>query len=102
MNELDFNWKYKDYELRACPQRLVKFNEEDVNETIDLIKWEGTGNNRSCFSLAYWRKVRDGYDLYLVGTRFFDYIDKEDLSMVMEQLHKAQKILDAFYQRCEE
>ena len=38
--ELNFNWKYKDYELRACPKTLARLNKEDQNETIDLIKWQ--------------------------------------------------------------
>ena len=27
--ELKFSYKYKDYELRACPKRLVRFNEDE-------------------------------------------------------------------------
>ena len=52
--ELEFSYKYKDYELRACPKRLVRFNEDEPNETIDLIKWETADDGkRYCYSLAY-------------------------------------------------
>lgn len=84
--ELNFNWKYKDYELRACPKILARLNKEDQNETIDLIKW-GAHNDgeKYCFSLAYWKRGSEGFDLSLVGSRVFEYIDEEDLEIVWEQ-----------------
>ena len=36
--KLEFNWKYKDYELRAVPKQLVRFSEDEENTTIELIK----------------------------------------------------------------
>ena len=38
MSELRFDWRWKDYGLRATPKRLVRFDDEESNETIDFIK----------------------------------------------------------------
>lgn len=93
--ELNFNWKYKNYELRACPKHLVKFNDDDKNETIDFVKWND--DHTSCFSLAYWIKNKERYDLTIVGNRAFEYIEDEDIDIVWTHLKAAQKILDAYW-----
>ena len=97
--ELNFNWKYKDYELRACPKHLVRFSDEEENETIDLIKWQThkEDGKRYCFSLAYWKRGSEGFDLSLVGSRVFEYIEEYDLEVVWKQLHAAQLVLDNFW-----
>ena len=99
MNEqkLEFNWTYKDYELRACPKQLVRLDNEP-NETIDLVKWDSNGNSKPyCFSLAYWRKNKDGYELYFVGDRPFKYIEPEDIEIIWKALQLAQKVLDDWF-----
>ena len=96
--ELEFSYKYKDYELRACPKRLVRFNEDEPNETIDLIKWETTDDGeRYCYSLAYWVQDKEGYDLKFVDNRPFKYIDTEDIEMIWTMLKAAQETLDTFF-----
>lgn len=97
--ELNFNWKYKDYELRACPKHLARFSDDEENETIDLIKWQTDKEDgrRYCFSLAYWQRDKEGFDLTLVGTRVFEEIEEDDLEMVWKQLHTAQLVLDRFW-----
>ena len=37
--ELKFDWRWKDYGLRATPKRLVRFDDDESNETIDFIKY---------------------------------------------------------------
>ena len=96
--ELKFSYKYKDYELRACPKRLVRFNEDEPNETIDLIKWETADDGkRYCYSLAYWVQDKEGYDLKFVNDRPFTYIDIEDIEMIWAMLKAAQETLDTFF-----
>lgn len=102
--ELSFNWKYKDYELRACPARLVRFDNES-NETINLIMWKTNPNGKkTCFSLAYWIKNSEGYDLKFVGNRPFECIEPEDIRIIWKAIGIAQKTLDAWFeiQRLEE
>lgn len=95
---LDFYWKYKSYELRACPKHLARLTPEEPNETIDLVFWEEDSKGKDyCFSLAYFIKDSEGYRLNFVGDRPFRYIDEGDIPLVWNALNAAQKILDAFF-----
>lgn len=97
--ELNFSWKYKDYELRACPKPLVKTRIYDKNETIDFVKWRtNSDGTKYCFSLAYWRRNSEGYDLRFVGNRPFDYIEVEDLDTIWEALRMAQDVLNKWFE----
>ena len=99
---LEFSWKYKDYEIHACPKHLVRFCEDEPNVTIDLVKWYDHGGKRLCYSLAYFIKKEEGYDLRFVGNRPFEDIDAEDVLEVWEALKTAQAVLDAFFRGDEE
>ena len=94
--KLEFNWKYKDYELRAVPKQLVRFSEDEENTTIELIKWDTkeTGE-RYCFTIAYWI-YKEGYKLRFVEDRMFKCIVDEDIYLIWKQLKLAQKVLDEF------
>lgn len=95
---LEFSFKYKNYELRACPKRLVRFSPNEPNETIDLIKWEtDSGGRKFCFSLAYFEKTGEGYRLKFVYSRPFDCIEPEDVKILWSALKHAQEILDEFF-----
>ena len=94
--KLEFNWKYKDYELRAVPKRLVRFNEDEENHTIELIKWNTKEDGKKhCFTIAYWI-YKEGYELRSVGNRIFNCIEIEDIAIIWEQMKLAQKVLDEF------
>ncbi len=96
--KLEFCWKYKDYELRACPKRLVRFKDDELNETIDFIKWQtDASGKRGCFSLAYWTNDSEGYELNFVGDRPFRYIEPEDIGIIWKALKMAQKVLDGWF-----
>ena len=96
--QLEFRWKYKNYELMACPKQLARFTPDEPNETIDLVLWKKDKAGKDyCFSLAYFRKDSEGYYLKFVGNRPFQYIDEEDVPFVWNALNAAQKILDAFF-----
>ena len=96
--KLEFNWKYKDYELRAVPKMLVRLDEDEENETIELLKWDTRENGeRYCFTMAYWIYTDDdGYELRLVGNRMFNYIETEDIAIIWEQMKLAKEALDDF------
>lgn len=97
-SSLEFNWKYKNYELRACPKHLARFTPYEPNETIDFVSWKKDGKGKDyCFSLAYFLKGSEGYYLKFVGDRPFQYIDEDDVPYVWKALNAAQKILDAFW-----
>lgn len=94
---LEFSLKFKDYELRACPKCLARFHPEDKNETIDLVKWSGEGENRHCFSLGYFTRDSEGYDFKFVGNRMFKYIESEDVFVIWSALKCAQEVLNIFF-----
>lgn len=94
---LDFSFKFKDYELRACPKRLARFSPDEKNETIDLIKWSGEENNRYCFSLGYFQRESEGYSFKFVGDRPFKHIKSEDVPTIWEALKFAQEVLNNFF-----
>lgn len=97
--QLEFSWKYKNYELVACPKHLARFSADEPNETIDFVYWTKEHNGKSyCFSLAYFTKGSEGYTLRFVGDRPFRYIEKEDIQPVWCALDAAQKILDIFFE----
>ena len=93
---MEFNWKYKNYELRAVPKRLVRFSEDEENHTIELIKWNTKDGKKYCFTIAYWQNTNSGYELKAVGDRIFEFIDDEDIPLIWQQLKLAQKVLDKF------
>lgn len=96
--KLEFNWEYKDYALHACPKRLVRFEENEPNETIDLVKYDvGSDGKRYCYSLAYWRRDSEGYYLHFVGGRPFKHIEPEDIEVVWQAMKVAQKVLDGWF-----
>jgi len=97
--ELDFNWKYKDYELRACPTSLARLNPDDKNTTIDFVKWfrPADGKKPYCFSIAYFVKDNEGYDLKFVGDRPFKYIEEEDLLVCWTALKMASGLLNNWH-----
>ena len=95
---LEFHWKYKNYELRACPRHLVRFGDDEPNVTIDFVFWERDKYEKDyCFSLAHWIRDPEGYYLRFVGDRPFQYIASEDIPFVWNALNSAQKVLDAFF-----
>ena len=95
---LEFSFKYKDYEIRACPKHLVRLSPGEKNETIDFVKWYvNDEGNRCCFSLGYFKRNSEGYYFNFVGSRPFEYIEREDLEIIWSILKQAQKILDIFF-----
>lgn len=91
MKSLEFEWKLGDYKIHACPKRLVRFSDEEPNETIDFCKIE----NDCRFSIAYFKQDKDGFwDLNLCGERFWDYVPKEDWIEVMTALKMAHQTLN--------
>lgn len=96
---LEFNWNYKYYTIRAVPKCLVRFEESDINETIELIKWYHDKEDGSlhCDTLAYWATDEEGYYLKFVGDRPFERIDSLELEAIWRKLKQAQKVLDEFW-----
>lgn len=97
LGELNFNWKYKNYELRSRPQTLARINPEDKNVTIDFVKWVNDDEKPYCFSMAYFEKDREGYELKFVGDRPFEHIEEEDLAVCWSALKMASDLLNNWF-----
>ena len=39
MKKLEFNWRMGDYGLKACPERLVRFEDDEENKTINFLRY---------------------------------------------------------------
>lgn len=103
VKSIRFRWKYKDFELRACPKRLGRHFSGEPNTTIDLIKWyTNSAGIRCCYSLGYFVRYSEGYYFRFVGDRPFDDIKGKDLPVVWKGLHLAQKCLDQYFRETEE
>ena len=99
----NYNFKYKDYELRACPKGLAKSDDgNEPNETIELVKWRFNDKDPYCFTIAYWKKDDEGYNFHFVGERFVKYILSEDLPILWKAITSAQSFLDSWYAMSDE
>ena len=89
--EFNFNWKYKDYELRMTTPLS--------NDThyLELVKWQEYNGKPSCFTLAYFKEDSEGYYLKFVGNRPFEYIDEEDLEIIWKALEMANNVINDYW-----
>lgn len=96
-DDLHFEWKFGDYEIVATPKRLVRFTEDEKNETIDFCKWyTDESGKRYKYSVAYFIQDKDGeWDLHLVGDRFFE-LPESDWNMILRVLKMALATLNEF------
>lgn len=99
---LEFRFKHKDYELRACPKHLARFEKSDPNETIDFVKWKTRDDGtKYCFSIAFWKRGSEGYSLNFVGNRFVDNVVEKDVPTLWQAITMAQKTLDSWFNMTE-
>lgn len=78
---MKFNLRKDDLEVRSCNGKQKK---------AEIVKWE---DEASCYTLAYWTKDSEGYDLQFVGNRPFDV----DEQLFMELAKQGQLILDSYF-----
>lgn len=78
---MNFNFRKDDLEVRSCGGK---------QKAAEIVKWE---NEASCYTLAYWTKDSEGYDLQFVGGRPFDV----DFQLFMELAKQVQLMLDSYF-----
>ena len=102
MSELNFYWRMGDYALEAVPKRLVRFNGDEPNETIDLVKYYKYQGRECKYSIGYfWYNEHEPcWELKFVGERFKE-LRKADLVAVFEMLAAAYDTLEAWNRRAE-
>lgn len=96
-NKLEFSWSYKDYALEAVPLRLARFTSDELNETIDFVKYfdrESKSSTKLKYSIGYfvYDDDNDVWVLRFVGDRFMDIVE-DDLPIVWEGLKSAYRVL---------
>ena len=101
--KLEFSRKIGNIELRACPLTLARLNDDDPNTTIDIVMWQKDSKGKPyCFSIAYWKRDKEGYYLHFVGARPFLYVDDSRVPELWKAMQEAQKVLDAWFDETEE
>ena len=53
MAELNFYWRMGDYALEACPKRLARFSDDELNVTINLVKYYQYKGKECKYSIGY-------------------------------------------------
>ena len=85
---MKFSLRIEGLEVRSCNKHLLDDGEHDRAE---IVKWSKDKNEKEyCFTIAYWNKGEEGYDLQFVGSRPFD-VDGE---IFMKLAKQGQKMLD--------
>ena len=101
--KLEFNRKIGNIELRACPEHLARLRDDEPNVTINIVMLEKDAKGKAyCYSIAYWRRGKEGYYLHFVGARPFLYVDDSRVPELWEAMKEAQKVLDAWFDETEE
>lgn len=96
--KLNFNFRFGDYALVATPWHLVRFDNDEPNQTIDFRKYfrDPARGEELCYSIGYfWFDEReDSWELKFVGSRFTDISD-EDIVPIWNALKMAYSTLTA-------
>jgi len=86
--KMRFNFRIQDLEVRSCGKHLLSDGE---HTRAEIVKWANdTDKKEYCWTVAYWNKGKEGYDLQFVGSRPFD-VDGE---LFMKLAKQGQQMLD--------
>lgn len=92
--ELNFYWRMGDYALEACPKHLARFNADEPNVTIELVKYYPY-QGRECkyvIGYFYYDSHEPCWELKFVGERFADILDG-DVIAIFKMLKAAYDTL---------
>lgn len=95
MSDLNFYWRMGDYALEACPERLVRFDKDEPNVTIDLVRYYQREGREFKYSLGYfyYNDHEPCWELKFVGGRFKELLDT-DVVAVFKMLRAAYDTLE--------
>ena len=86
---MKFSFRIENLELRSCGEHL--FVDGVEHNRAEIIQWANdTGKKEYCWTVAYWNKGKEGYNLQFVGGRPFD-VDGE---LFMKLAKQGQQMLD--------
>ena len=95
MSDLNFYWRMGDYALEACPQRLVRFDENEPNVTINLVKYYQYQGEKAKYSIGYfyYNDHEPCWELKFVGDRFKNILEG-DVVAIFKMLAAAYDTLE--------
>lgn len=95
MSELNFYWRMGDYALEACPKQLVRFDEDEPNVTINLVKYYQYRGKEAMYSIGYfWYDEHEpSWELKFVGDRFKEILEG-DVTAIFKMLAAAYDTLE--------
>ncbi len=83
---MKFNIRVKDLELRSCPGHCK----------AEIVKWANdTDGKEYCWTVAYWEKSKEGYNLRFVGDRPFEVNGR----LFMKLAKQGQRLLEGENER---
>ena len=89
-----FEWEYEDFKVSTS-------HNVDGTPYIELLKCYDSNGRKLCYTIAYWYKRNEGWDLRFVGNRMLE-ISQLHIEKVWPQLCAAQIMLQAWYDDQEE
>lgn len=94
MKDLNFYWRMGDYALEATTKHLVRFNKDEKNETIDLVKYYQYQGRECRYSIGYfyYDEKEPCWELKFVGDRFKDILEG-DVVAIFKMLKAAYDTL---------
>ena len=103
MAELNFYWRMGDYALEACPKRLAQLEENEPNETINLVKYYQYQGHECKYSIGYfyYDTHEPCWELKFVGDRFKELLET-DVVAVFKMLKAAYDVLEEWSRSKEE
>ena len=102
-NNLNFYWRMGDYALEACPKRLARLEENEPNETINLVKYYQYQGHERKYSIGYfyYNTHEPCWELKFVGGRFKELLET-DVVAVFKMLKAAYDVLEEWSRSREE
>lgn len=92
---LNFSYRLFNIEVRSCGEHLLP---TVPHITAEIIEWSTTGHN--CWTIAHWKKHKEGYDLIFCGNRpFVRTVDMKDFWMLAGE---GQALLDKYFEEMNE
>ena len=100
MSDLNFYWRMGDYALEACPRRLMRFSEDEPNETINLVRYFQSQGEERKYSIGYfyYNTHEPCWELKFVGSRFKELLEG-DVVAIFKMLKAAYDTLEEWSSR---
>lgn len=100
--DFQFSWKFKNFGIHTVYEGEAEKNKKLRKHCpVELVRYFDDKHS-SCYVVAYFELDDEGYELHFVGNRPLKDISAEDMKSIWPQLQAAQKMLDAYFEACEE